>query len=88
MASVAHATAGVGLNGSWFCECGAVRTAVCRQRVQAGLLRFIMIKRIWTAADLSRNSCFLWGPRQTGKSTLLRELFPNAPTYDLLSARE
>ena len=51
-------------------------------------MRFIMIKRILTAADLSRNSCFLWGPRQTGKSTLLRELFPNAPTYDLLSARE
>jgi predicted AAA+ superfamily ATPase len=47
-----------------------------------------MIKRILTAADLSQGSCFLWGPRQTGKSTLLRELFPTAPTYDLLSARE
>lgn len=47
-----------------------------------------MIKRILTAADLNRDSCFLWGPRQTGKSTLLRELFPNAPTYDLLSSRE
>lgn len=47
-----------------------------------------MIKRILSAADLSRGSCFLWGPRQTGKSTLLRELFPNAPLYDLLSSRE
>lgn len=47
-----------------------------------------MIKRILTAADLARESCFLWGPRQTGKSTLLRELFPTAPTYDLLSSRE
>lgn len=47
-----------------------------------------MIKRNLTAADLARHSCFLWGPRQTGKSTLLRELFPHAPTYDLLSARE
>ena len=47
-----------------------------------------MIKRILAAADLSQGSCFLWGPRQTGKSTLLRELFPTAPTYDLLSARE
>lgn len=47
-----------------------------------------MIKRIVSARDLARESCFLWGPRQTGKSTLLRELFPHAPTYDLLSARE
>ena len=27
---------------------------------------------------------FLWGPRQTGKSTLLRELFPDAHWIDLL----
>lgn len=47
-----------------------------------------MIKRILTAASLAADSCFLWGPRQTGKSTLLRTLFPGAPTYDLLSARE
>jgi predicted AAA+ superfamily ATPase len=35
-----------------------------------------------------RQSCFLWGPRQTGKSTLLRERFPDAPYYDLLLAAE
>lgn len=29
-------------------------------------------------------SCFLWGPRQTGKSTLLKTLFPGARRYDLL----
>lgn len=47
-----------------------------------------MIKRISTADSLAAESCFLWGPRQTGKSTLLRTLFPAATTYDLLSARE
>lgn len=47
-----------------------------------------MINRIVTASDLAGESCFLWGPRQTGKSTLLRALFPDAPTYDLLSSRE
>lgn len=46
------------------------------------------IRRFLTADTLAAESCFLWGPRQTGKSTLLRDLFPHAPTYDLLSARE
>ena len=43
-----------------------------------------MITRTITAASLAGESCFLWGPRQTGKSTLLRTLFPKAPAYDLL----
>ena len=47
-----------------------------------------MITRILTADSLAAESCFLWGPRQTGKSTLLRTLFPRAPIYDLLSSRE
>jgi len=47
-----------------------------------------MIKRILAASDFEGGSSFLWGPRQTGKSTLLRGLFPNARTYDLLSSRE
>ncbi|GHT77957.1 ATPase [Bacteroidia bacterium] len=29
-------------------------------------------------------SVFLWGARQTGKSTLIKSLFPNALTFDLL----
>jgi uncharacterized protein len=33
-------------------------------------------------------SCFLWGARQTGKSTLLKVLFPDAPRYDLLRSSE
>jgi predicted AAA+ superfamily ATPase len=47
-----------------------------------------MINRIVTAADLAVATCFLWGPRQSGKSTLLRGLFPKAPYYDLLRAAE
>ena len=47
-----------------------------------------MINRIVTAADLSASTCFLWGPRQSGKSTLQRSLFPEAPYYDLLRAAE
>jgi len=45
-----------------------------------------MYKRILDASTLSGKSCFLWGPRQTGKSTLLRKLFPESPYYDLLEA--
>ena len=31
---------------------------------------------------------FLWGPRQTGKSTLLREVYGQAHWVDLLTAEE
>lgn len=37
---------------------------------------------------LGKESCFLWGARQTGKSTLLKAMFPNAPYYDLLLSGE
>lgn len=33
-------------------------------------------------------TCFLWGARQTGKSTLLKTLYPDAVRYDLLRAGE
>lgn len=33
-------------------------------------------------------SFFLWGPRQTGKSTLLRQAYPDARWIDLLKAEE
>lgn len=45
-----------------------------------------MIQRIVTLEDISTESIFLWGARQTGKSTLLNALFPNAPYYDLLKS--
>jgi len=34
--------------------------------------------------DSSHESLFLWGARQTGKSTLLKQLFPDAIWFDLL----
>jgi predicted AAA+ superfamily ATPase len=37
---------------------------------------------------LGKESTFLWGARQTGKSTLLKKLFPEAPYFDLLLAGE
>lgn len=46
-----------------------------------------MITRIPTADYFGSSSCFLWGPRQVGKSTLLRTLFPESPYYDLLDTR-
>ncbi|MBI4235385.1 ATP-binding protein [Candidatus Peregrinibacteria bacterium] len=47
-----------------------------------------MFNRLQKLQGLSKESCFLWGPRQTGKSTLLKRLFPNAPYYDLLLSEE
>ena len=45
-----------------------------------------MINRIQNLPLSNRYTCFLWGARQTGKSTLLRQMFPNAHRYDLLLA--
>ncbi len=37
---------------------------------------------------LGKESAFLWGPRQTGKSTLLRKLYPKSLYIDLLLSNE
>jgi len=47
-----------------------------------------MYKRILTLPLSETETCFLWGPRQTGKSTLLKTLFPKAKRYDLLLSNE
>ncbi|MEK7384629.1 MAG: DUF4143 domain-containing protein [Elusimicrobiota bacterium] len=43
-----------------------------------------MYKRSQTLTNRGQDSCFLWGARQTGKSTLLQGLFPDSLKYDLL----
>ncbi|MBI5399269.1 ATP-binding protein [Candidatus Saganbacteria bacterium] len=47
-----------------------------------------MFKREQKLLNLGKESCFLWGPRQTGKSTLLDKLFPDSLRYDLLLTKE
>ncbi len=47
-----------------------------------------MFKRLQTFQGRKNESAFLWGARQTGKSTLLKEFFPQAPYYDLLLSDE
>lgn len=47
-----------------------------------------MYKRNLDLSLSAAETCFLWGPRQTGKSTLLKELFPDARRYDLLLSDE
>jgi len=47
-----------------------------------------MYKRKQDFSGLGVNSCFFWGPRQTGKSTLLQNLFSLSPRYDLLLSDE
>lgn len=43
-----------------------------------------MYKRKLDLSLSTGETCFLWGPRQTGKSTLLKTLFPGAIIYNLL----
>ncbi|MBR1922784.1 MAG: ATP-binding protein [Paludibacteraceae bacterium] len=45
-----------------------------------------MIQRIIDIC-VANDSIFLFGARQTGKTTLLSERFPNVPTYDLLERK-
>ena len=44
----------------------------------------MILRRLLTIPELDEDSVFLWGARQTGKSTLLKMLYPNIRYYDLL----
>jgi uncharacterized protein len=45
-----------------------------------------MLKRLIKIDARISESFFLWGPRQVGKSTLLKQLYPTAHSIDLLQA--
>jgi predicted AAA+ superfamily ATPase len=45
-----------------------------------------MYNRSQIFQGLGKESAFLWGARQTGKSTLLKAVYPEAPYFDLLRA--
>jgi predicted AAA+ superfamily ATPase len=47
-----------------------------------------MFERSLSLPDPGQESFFLWGPRQTGKSTLLKRRYPEAHRIDLLKADE
>jgi len=47
-----------------------------------------MFKRLQNLGHPNTESCFLWGPRQTGKSTLLKQSFPESLYFDLLLSEE
>jgi predicted AAA+ superfamily ATPase len=47
-----------------------------------------MYIRFLKLEETKEDSVFLWGARQTGKSTLLETLFPNTRYYDLLKSEE
>ena len=43
-------------------------------------------RKLDIASILAKKSCFLFGPRQCGKTWLTRETLPDAHFFDLLSA--
>ena len=53
-----------------------------------GKKSYIMIPRIYKLEDDLEQSVFLFGARQTGKSTYLKTAFPNAVYIDLLNSKQ
>lgn len=47
-----------------------------------------MLSRLFKIQDAETESIFFFGARQTGKTTLLKNLFPNTRYYDLLKSDE
>lgn len=47
-----------------------------------------MYQRLLSLPPKPQRSFFLWGPRQAGKSSLLKKIYPNAPVINLLKNSE
>ena len=47
-----------------------------------------MFQRVFVLPDSGTETFFLWGPRQAGKSTLLRQYYPDGYWIDLLKTEE
>ena len=47
-----------------------------------------MFTRALSLPKAGTETFFLWGPRQSGKSTLLKACYPDAPRIDLLRSDE
>ena len=47
-----------------------------------------MINRILNLDNADNDSTFVWGARQVGKTTLIKETYPDAVYYDLLQAKD
>ncbi|MCL2435658.1 MAG: DUF4143 domain-containing protein [Lentimicrobiaceae bacterium] len=47
-----------------------------------------MINRILNLDNIHNDSTFVWGARQVGKTTLIKEAYPDATYYDLLQAKD
>ena len=47
-----------------------------------------MINRLLNLSNEHHDSTFVWGVRQVGKTTLIREAYPDAIFYDLLQAKD
>ena len=47
-----------------------------------------MINRILNLDNVHNDSVFVWGARQVGKTTLIRNTYPNVVYYDLLRAKD
>lgn len=63
-----------------------IRSTTANYHVILNINRLLMFTRKQIFAGSGKESLFLWGARQTGKSTLLKSLFPNAIWFDLLKS--